>query len=771
MPGFSFITSTGDSPSRHNGGVAMKYLNGSGRKRMNIGVSRYFTKLLAISILLGAIPVITLGLLSYVISSNSIKEKVIRGNDLILAQIHLRTEKELSLVDKMMNQLMYSTLVTQTLNKAVTQHDFQAVGQIQQEISFMQSYELGISDVVLVNLQKNWLISSGGRFSSFTYYSDPALFSRYTEVGQQFNRYYLSEKSVTVVERLPLHSANPIALLLVDISLDDLNAILAKNKEFGEMFIMDENRKFVAGTSSDEHLHGALESIVAQTAYLENDKAVTTQLNGKPSVIIPYRSSYNNWLYLSVISLDDISMDSREIGRYTIYICTGILILTFLVSLYSSRVIYSPIKRWYGVLRDLVSGSDKGSEIDIISGKLKSLLHLRQQMSDQLKQFFVTKLILGEWRRNEIEEMMRSYNYPTNLKQYVVLVSEFDTLEGTSYTEHDRYLLMFAISNIASEIVPTQERFESIVINQSQVLIMGSEGDDSQEARLLAFERAMDIQKKVRQFLRLPLSIGVSRVHTDLKEIPKAYLEGLEALKYRIRYEQESLLFFDEVQPNRELPPIFPMQMENELIDSIKLGNEEELRQKLSVFLQEIYKNAADHRDYQIFVARLLTDLLRLHQEIGGVMPYDGTVSLFERLFEIKTIPEIESWFMQMLIAPLVKLISEQKDKAHHRISKEVCTMINNEAETNLTLEACAERLNYHPVYVSRVFRQEMGINFGDYLAKVRLGIAKRWLRETDMTISEIAQKLHFSNSGNFIRSFKSSESITPGKYRDQTKH
>ncbi|MBO9610452.1 MAG: hypothetical protein J7639_31115, partial [Paenibacillaceae bacterium] len=57
-----------------------------------------------------------------------------------------------------------------------------------------------------------------------------------------------------------------------------------------------------------------------------------------------------------------------------------------------------------------------------------------------------------------------------------------------------------------------------------------------------------------------------------------------------------------------------------------------------------------DHRDYHIFVARLLTDLLRLSQEIGGVVPYDGTVSLFERLFEIKTIPEIESWFMQVLI-------------------------------------------------------------------------------------------------------------------------
>ncbi|MBO9610453.1 MAG: helix-turn-helix transcriptional regulator [Paenibacillaceae bacterium] len=96
--------------------------------------------------------------------------------------------------------------------------------------------------------------------------------------------------------------------------------------------------------------------------------------------------------------------------------------------------------------------------------------------------------------------------------------------------------------------------------------------------------------------------------------------------------------------------------------------------------------------------------------------------------------------------------------------------MIESEAETNLTLETCAERLNYHPVYVSRVFRQEMGINFGEYLAKVRLGIAKLWLRETDMTIGDIAQKLHYSNAGNFIRAFKHTENVTPGKYREQSK-
>jgi YesN/AraC family two-component response regulator len=43
------------------------------------------------------------------------------------------------------------------------------------------------------------------------------------------------------------------------------------------------------------------------------------------------------------------------------------------------------------------------------------------------------------------------------------------------------------------------------------------------------------------------------------------------------------------------------------------------------------------------------------------------------------------------------------------------------------------------PHYVSRVFRQETGTNFGEYLTQYRIDMAKKWLKESDMKIVEIA--------------------------------
>lgn len=55
---------------------------------------------------------------------------------------------------------------------------------------------------------------------------------------------------------------------------------------------------------------------------------------------------------------------------------------------------------------------------------------------------------------------------------------------------------------------------------------------------------------------------------------------------------------------------------------------------------------------------------------------------------------------------------------------------------------------------------------FSDYLAQYRIDMAKRWLLETNMKISEIADRLKYKNSENFIRFFKKITGVTPGKYR-----
>ena len=56
--------------------------------------------------------------------------------------------------------------------------------------------------------------------------------------------------------------------------------------------------------------------------------------------------------------------------------------------------------------------------------------------------------------------------------------------------------------------------------------------------------------------------------------------------------------------------------------------------------------------------------------------------------------------------------------------------------------------------------------SFSDYIEEYKMNEAKRLLLETNMTVAEIAEELHYTNPQNFIRFFSKTTGLTPGKFR-----
>lgn len=75
------------------------------------------------------------------------------------------------------------------------------------------------------------------------------------------------------------------------------------------------------------------------------------------------------------------------------------------------------------------------------------------------------------------------------------------------------------------------------------------------------------------------------------------------------------------------------------------------------------------------------------------------------------------------------------------------------------------------PSYLSRLFKQEVGISLSDYIREKKLDRAQNLLRFTDQSFAEIANILAFSSQSHFIQAFKSHTGMTPKKYRDSYRH
>ena len=116
----------------------------------------------------------------------------------------------------------------------------------------------------------------------------------------------------------------------------------------------------------------------------------------------------------------------------------------------------------------------------------------------------------------------------------------------------------------------------------------------------------------------------------------------------------------------------------------------------------------------------------------------------------------------------LLELI-DRENKVRSPICERVISCVEkNYADTTLTNESIAIMLNYHPYYVNRVIKRELGVPLRTYVIDYRLTVAKQLLVSTDYNISEIAFRTGFSTSAYFVKIFRERNGITPKEYKRQ---
>lgn len=87
-------------------------------------------------------------------------------------------------------------------------------------------------------------------------------------------------------------------------------------------------------------------------------------------------------------------------------------------------------------------------------------------------------------------------------------------------------------------------------------------------------------------------------------------------------------------------------------------------------------------------------------------------------------------------------------------------------AEQELKLCLLAKQVGYSEYYLSRKFKQEMGMSISTYIRLVRVEHSKMMLVSSGVPISQIADNLHFASSSHFSESFREITGKTPQQYR-----
>ena len=87
---------------------------------------------------------------------------------------------------------------------------------------------------------------------------------------------------------------------------------------------------------------------------------------------------------------------------------------------------------------------------------------------------------------------------------------------------------------------------------------------------------------------------------------------------------------------------------------------------------------------------------------------------------------------------------------------------------TDVTLVKLAEDFHYSPEYASRLIKRSTGQTFIQLLTSIRMENAKQLLRDTTLSVMDIALHVGYDSSEHFIRTFRKHTGNTPSEYRHQ---
>ena len=93
---------------------------------------------------------------------------------------------------------------------------------------------------------------------------------------------------------------------------------------------------------------------------------------------------------------------------------------------------------------------------------------------------------------------------------------------------------------------------------------------------------------------------------------------------------------------------------------------------------------------------------------------------------------------------------------------------INDNLHEGLAIKTIAETLSMSPSYFAHVFSQATGHGPHQYVMECRIDRAKLLLRETELPLAEVAQRVGFSTQSHFSEAFHRLTGFAPSQYRRQ---
>ncbi|MFD0712758.1 AraC family transcriptional regulator [Paenibacillus sp. GCM10027626] len=571
----------------------------------------------------------------------------------------------------------------------------------------------------------------------------------------------------SLVLRYPLLSGEN-GMVVVNFQTSAIGSLLAglSNSELSFVMLCDEAGNFMAGSEGRRFVNADGAEACTGSRVLSSVKSeytgwvVHSGLKNEGYAAV-YSFPSSSWITLAILAvLGGMGMmiyvtvrNYKPIGK-----------IMERIEAYSSA---DPPKLWNGGGKDELSFIAKALD-DLIKQTGEDVIFKRRLFFQEL--FEGSRIIAGE----EWEEHTRSLGWRKSAARLQAGIMDIDRYEDfcQEYSQRDRGLLRFALTNVISELAEQQGLaiWPEWISNQRMGVLIPfhEENPIDHEASLLRAVNGMIIW--VEGNLRITVTVALGVAVEQTADIGLSYESAAEALKYK------SVLGNNRVITQFDMPVQSTGDVYNQLqpiramATAYRLGEEkwrELLEQVMGALEQHLFSrdDIVNLMNYMLY--QLNKELMELPEDFRKYWEAAAASALERAISRMETLQELSRQVTEVLSELDIQLGQIREQRASHSVIQEVRAFIGEHYHNpDMSLTYIGEHFHIKSNYMSRLFKEETGENFVDYLARIRIEQAMRLLKQTELPVQEIAGLAGYSHYVSFNRVFKKIAGVTPGDYR-----
>ncbi len=303
----------------------------------------------------------------------------------------------------------------------------------------------------------------------------------------------------------------------------------------------------------------------------------------------------------------------------------------------------------------------------------------------------------------------------------------------------------------------------SVMANKVAVFVPVDSEKMEYNERSELIEKARVMVRKLRQHFDVAFRAGFGSVKA-LSDLMQSYNEALDALTLTTG----TVAHADDLPIGCDYEDDYPVDTEKALFDRLEKGDLNGMLTSANQFFDwmiQNYMNCPTEIKLKV-IEFVIRGESTAYINAGKKYQFGVRKDYLPDVLSYDNYEQLRKWFTDKLTISCRNIMTRKEEQSSSVIDK-AKEYIGKNFNKEISLDDVSRGVDISPYYFSKIFKEETGENFIEYVTNIRIAKAKELLVSSDMSMKEICSEVGYSDPNYFSRTFKKNVGVTPTEYKE----